>query len=266
MALRAGSRRVRRELGCHREVDLGTVAAEAWGGERLIRGCVASRVRRVREHVLLEVEAQTRRAGRRLDGLLGLEERSAESAEGVSLLLVRRVRRHRGFPQTLVVRGQRRESAVEGVQDRGLGGMERLIQGVLVPVEGEGDRGPAWAKDFWMRLGPKPDAEEIRRIGLAASALLGSSTPVFGPCVVLNAPSPTSGAGRRIFRLEAISAGGGDLNRRIHRGLRGSGDGSRRHLLPAARGRLATAPARGACFHDMLVWGRMRGHLGQGEA
>jgi hypothetical protein len=51
-------------------------------------------------------------------------------------------------------------------------------------------------------------------MGLTVSARLGTSMPVFGPGPPLSDDSP-SGAGRLLFRLPAISAGGGgDLNLR----------------------------------------------------
>jgi hypothetical protein len=60
-----------------------------------------------------------------------------------------------------------------------------------------------------------PVADEIRRIGLTVSARLGTSMPVLGPGPPLRDDKP-SGAGRLLFLLPAISAGGGgDLNRRF---------------------------------------------------
>ena len=80
----------------------------------------------------------------------------------------------------------------------------------------KGDRGPPGPMNvFCTRPQRLPVADEMRLMGLTVSARLGTSMPVLGPGPPFSADRPR-GAGRLLFLLPAISAGGGgDLKRRF---------------------------------------------------
>jgi hypothetical protein len=79
----------------------------------------------------------------------------------------------------------------------------------------KGERGPPGPRNVFCTRPQRPVADEMRLMGLTVSARLGTSMPVLGPGPPLRADRP-SGAGRLLFLLPAISAGGGgDLKRRF---------------------------------------------------